>query len=218
MTDTAMQDIVEKEIALSVKQFARKYPHAGYGHNFKEWLRSDSLESYGSFGNGSAMRVSFAGWYASSLEEAQLLAHLSARITHSHELGIKGAVVVASCIYLLKTGHNKEDIRKYVSEYYNIDFTLDEIRPSYSFDVTCEGSVPQAIVAFLENEDFENVIKAAISIGGDSDTIAAIAGSIAELYYPVPGELTGRAIHKLDNDLKFAVKTITEVLLVDGVV
>ncbi|GHS93483.1 hypothetical protein AGMMS50276_04120 [Synergistales bacterium] len=215
MADTAMQDIVEKEIALSVKQFARKYPGAGYGHKFKEWVKSNSLKPYGSYGNGSAMRVSFAGWYANSLEEAQLLAKLSAQITHNHEDGIKGAVAVAGCIYLLRTGRSKDDVREYVKQYYNIGFTLDEIRDFYAFDSSCEGSVPQAIAAFFENDNFEDVIKAAISIGGDSDTIAAIAGSIAEPLYPVPGKLTNGMMLKLDSALEFALKTVIESLPAD---
>jgi ADP-ribosylglycohydrolase len=212
MNDETMQATVEREIALSLKRFARKYPRAGYGGAFKEWALGDSMEPYGSWGNGSAMRVSFAGWYADSLEEAELLGRVSARCTHSHPEGIKGAEAAAGCIYLLRTGHGKEKIREYASGYYNIDFTLDEIRPSYKFDVSCAGSVPQAIAAFLENDSFEDVIKAAISIGGDSDTIAAIAGSIAEACYRVPSNLLRRAWDKLDVGMQFAAKTVNEVL------
>jgi type I restriction enzyme M protein len=162
------------------------------------------------------MRVSFAGWYADSLEEAELLGKISARFTHGHENGIKGAVAVAGCIYLLRTGHGKDEIRQYAGGYYSklaqADFTLDNIRPTYRFDVTCEGSVPQAIEAFLENDSFEEVIEAAISIGGDSDTIAAIAGSLAEACYLVPEDLTLQAWSKLDSGIKFAIKTVTDVL------
>jgi type I restriction enzyme M protein len=212
LTDTTMQKTVEREIALSVKHWGRKYPHAGYGKQFKQWVASDSMEPYDSLGNGSAMRVSFAGWYARSMEEAELLARLSAQITHNHKEGIKGAIAVAGCIYLLRTGHGKNEVRRYAGKYYNLEFTLDAIRPSYRFDVTCEGSVPQAIVAFLENDDFEEAIRAAISIGGDSDTIAAIAGSIAEACYEIPRDLAGRAISKLDADLIFAAKTVVAIL------
>jgi ADP-ribosylglycohydrolase len=215
MTDTAMQDTVAKEIALSLKRFARKYPKAGYGRRFKEWFCSDVLEAYDSYGNGSAMRASFAGWYADSLEEAELLGRVSARFTHGHPEGIKGAVAVAGCIFLLRGRHDKQKIREYVSKYYEIDFTLDEIRASYKFDNSCAGSVPQAIAAFLENDSFEDVIKAAISIGGDSDTIAAIAGSLAEACYPVPDDLALRAWEKLDGKMKLAVRTVTEVLRPD---
>jgi type I restriction enzyme M protein len=212
MSDAAMQDAVEKEIAVSMKQIARKYPHAGYGASFKKWIHLDTLIPNDSWGNGSAMRASFAGWYAESLEEAELLGKISARFTHGHELGIKGAVVVAGCIYLLRTGHGKEEVRQYARGYYDIDFTLDEIRPSYEYDVSCEGSVPQALAAFFENDNFADVVGAAISIGGDSDTIAAIAGSIAEACYEVPTGLLARAWDKLDSRLKFAVRTVSEVL------
>jgi ADP-ribosylglycohydrolase len=212
LSDPDMQAVVEKEIALVTRDFARKYPGAGYGKMFREWLLLDSPAPYGSWGNGSAMRVSFAGWYADSLEEAELLGRVSASFTHSHSEGIKGAVAVAGCIYLLRAGHGKEEVRDYAKRYYNLDFTLDEIRPSYRRSVSCAGTVPQAIVAFLENDSFEDVIKAAISIGGDSGALAAIAGSLAEACYPVPEDLTSRAWEKLDSGIKFAVRTVTEVL------
>jgi ADP-ribosylglycohydrolase len=212
MKDEAMQETVEMEIALALKHFARKYPHAGYGRQFKNWFLSDTLERRDSWGNGSAMRASFAGWYADSLEEAELLGTLSARFTHGHPEGINGAVAVAGCIYLLRTGHDKKEVSEYVSKYYTIDFTLDGIRPTYEFDNSCAGSVPQAIAAFLENDSFEEVIKAAISIGGDSDTIAAIAGSLAEACYPISESLKAEAYEKLDSGMKFAVRTVTEVL------
>ena len=132
-------------------------------------------------------------------------AELSAEVTHNHPEGIKGAKVVAGCIYLSRTGSDKEDIRKYVRQYYNINFTLDEIRSDYRFDVSCQGSVPQAIAAFLEGNDFIDVIAKAISIGGDSDTIAAIAGSIAETVYPIPYFFRSAVMDKLDNDLQQAL-------------
>lgn len=212
LSDAAMQSVVEREIALSLRSFARKYPHAGYGRGFKEWFQLSSLQPRKSWGNGSAMRVSFAGWYADSLEEAELLGKVSARLTHGHPEGIKGAVAVAGCIYLLRTGHGKEEVRDYAKRYYDIGFTLDDIRPFYRRDVSCAGTVPQAIVAFLENDSFEDVIRAAISIGGDSGTLAAIAGSLAEAFYPVPVDLTLKAWKKLDSGIKFAVRTVTEVL------
>ncbi|GHS94613.1 hydrolase [Synergistales bacterium] len=212
LTDTDAQSAVENEIARSLKNYARRYPKAGYGGRFREWVNGDSMEPYNSFGNGSAMRVSFAGWYARSLEEALTLAKLSARVTHSHEFGIKGAEAVAGCIYLLRTAHGKEEVRAYASKYYDLDFTLEEIRPTYAFDETCEGSVPQAIAAFLENDSFEDVIRSAIYVGGDSDTIAAIAGSIAEACYDIPNDLIERATSKLDLALKSDVRTISEIL------
>jgi ADP-ribosylglycohydrolase len=212
MGDPAMQAAVEREIAVSLKRFVRKYPRAGYGPGFRKWAWLDSLEPSDSWGNGSAMRASFAGWFGDSLEEAELLGRLSARPSHGHPEGRKGAVTVAGCVYLLRTGRGKEEIREYAGGHYNLGFTLDEIRPSYSFDMSCAGSVPQAIVAFLENESFEDVVKAAISIGGDSDTLAAIAGSLAEACYPVPADLALRAWRKLDSGLKFVARTAMEVL------
>jgi ADP-ribosylglycohydrolase len=212
LSDPAMQAAAEKEIERVMRDFARRYPDAGYGKAFGQWLRIDPPEPYGSWGNGSAMRVSFAGWYANSLEEAEMLARVSARFTHGHPEGVKGAVAAAGCIYLLRTGHGKEEVRDYAKKYYDLGFTLDEIRPSYRRDVSCAGTVPQAIVAFLENDSFEDVIRAAISLGGDSGTLAAIAGSLAEAFYPIPVELTLQAWKKLDSGIKFAVRTVTEVL------
>jgi ADP-ribosylglycohydrolase len=216
MNDAAMQSVVEREIALSLRQFGQKYPHAGYGGAFREWLQQETLEPYGSWGNGSAMRASFAGWYANSLEEAELLGKVSARFTHGHENGIKGAVAVAGCIYLLRAGQGKDEIRRYASRLYDKlsdpDFTLDNVRPEYRFDVSCEGSVPHAIEAFLESDSFEETLKSAISIGGDSDTIAAIAGSLAEACYPVPADMFSRAWDKLDAGMKSAVIAVNEAL------
>ena len=140
-------------------------------------------------------------------EEAEKLGEISASVTHNHPEGIKGAKVVAGCILLLRDGKSKNDIREYVKQYYDLDFTLDEIRDSYTFDVSCQGSVPQAVTAFLEGESFADVIANAISIGGDSDTIAAIAGSIAEVIYPIPQGLRGRVIDRVDN---YLLNTIVE--------
>ena len=193
---------VQRSVMKSMAKFGRQHPFAGYGASFARWIVSKNPKPYNSWGNGSAMRVSYAGWIATSLEEAEFFAELSAEVTHNHPEGIKGAKVVAGCIYLSRTGAIKEDIRKYVSKYYDIDFTLDEIRPTYRFDVSCQGSVPQAIVAFLEGEDFIDVIAKAISIGGDSDTIAAIAGSIAETIYPIPYFFRNAVIEKLEEDLQ----------------
>lgn len=196
---------VRESIQHSVREYGRHYPSAGYGGRFMRWLLDPNPTPYGSWGNGSAMRVSYAGWAAKSLEEAEVLAELSAEITHNHPDGINGAKAVAGSVFLLKKGGTKEDVRDYVSQYYSLDFTLDEIRRDYKFDVSCRGSVPQAVEAFLEGKSFGDVISGAISIGGDSDTIAAIAGSIAEVIYPLSQELRGRVIDKLDS---FLISTI----------
>lgn len=206
------QDDLYLSIQKEMQDFGRIYPNAGYGGNFIQWIHSENPKPYNSWGNGSAMRVAYCGWIANSLEEAELLAEISAKITHDHFEGIKGAKVVAGCIFLLRNGANKEEIKEYVSKYYYLDFTLDEIRPIYKFDVSCQGSVPHAITAFLEGEDFCSVISKAISIGGDSDTIAAIAGSIAEAFYEIPDFLYNRSIDKLDDFLLDVLYDINQIL------
>lgn len=181
-------ETIKSTISRYMKSYGRKYPHVGYGGNFRTWLKSDSLKAYNSWGNGSAMRCSYCGWIAANLNETNKLGRLSAETTHNHPEGIKGAVVVSECIYLLKNGATKQEIFNHVSKYYNLNFTLDQIRPYYIFDVSCQGSVPQAIKAFLESNDFYDAISKAISIGGDSDTIAAITGSLAEAHYGIPND------------------------------
>jgi len=180
----------------------RKYPHCGYGGNFRRWMFNDNPQPYGSYGNGAAMRISPVHKIAKSLEEVKLLSRAVTEISHNHVEGIKGAEATAVSAYLARTGHDKEQIRKYVEEhYYTIDFSLDEIRHSYEFNETCQETVPQAIQAFLESESFEDAIRKAISIGGDSDTLAAITGGIAEAYYGVPEELERNAVRYLDAEL-----------------
>lgn len=199
--------VLTDEIVQSLKTYGRRFPNAGYGGSFRRWLVSESSEPYNSWGNGSAMRVSFAGWAARSLEEAEVMAELSAAVTHNHPEGIKGAKAVAGSIYTLRSGGSKEDVRQYAGRYYDLGFTPDEIRKDYTFDVSCQGSVPQAIVAFLTGKSFADVVAEAISIGGDSDTIAAIAGSVAEVIYPIPTALRQRVADRLDD---FLLKTLLE--------
>lgn len=202
IVDEKYDDLIENEMINSLVEYGKKYPHAGYGHSFRNWIWSEEHMPYNSWGNGSAMRASYAGWVARTLFEAEHFAELSARVTHNHPEGIKGAKAVAGSIFVLRNGGTKYDLIEYIKKYYDINFTLDEIRESYSFDVSCQGSVPQAIEAFIEGEDFADVISKAISIGGDSDTIAAIAGSIAEVIYPIPQGFRGRVIDKLDKCLR----------------
>ncbi|HFI0939186.1 TPA: ADP-ribosylglycohydrolase family protein, partial [Streptococcus suis] len=186
-------DDLEEALVLNMKDFGKLYPRAGYGPQFKKWIESKDSEPYNSFGNGSAMRVSACGHVGKSLEETLTLAERVASVTHNHPEGIKGAQAVAGAIFLARTGKNKEEIRQFVTDnFYNLDFTLDAIRPSYQFDSSCQGSVPQAIVAFLEADDFEDAIRNAVSLGGDSDTLAAIAGSIAEPFFGIPEEIVYR--------------------------
>lgn len=169
-----------------MQDFGKRYPNptGAYGGSFAKWLRQKNPKPYGSYGNGSAMRVSPCGLVAVTMDEALALARASACITHNHPEGIKGAEAVSAAIFLAKCGKSKEEIRQYVNEhYYNLNFTLDSIRNSYKFDSSCQGSVPQAIAAFLESENFEDAIRNVISIGGDCDTTGAITGSIAWIYY-----------------------------------
>jgi ADP-ribosylglycohydrolase len=187
-----------------LKRYYRAYPRAGYGGIFHHWARSESEEPYNSFGNGSAMRVSPVGFAHNSLAEVLDEARRSAEVTHNHPEGVKGAQAVAAAIYLAHTGQSKEQIKAYIttSFQYHLDRSLEDIRPLYAFDVTCQGSVPEAIIAFLESSDFEDAVRKAISLGGDSDTMACIAGGIAQAYYGgVPEPITQYVYEILDEPL-----------------
>lgn len=194
-------DLSEKAVEC-MQTVGRKYPNCGYGGSFYGWIFSDDPKSYNSYGNGAAMRVSAAGFAAESLEEAKLLSRLVTEVSHDHPEGIKGAEATAAAIYLAKTGSSLREIRDYIDKnYYPMDFTLDEIRYSYQPNVTCQGTVPQALEAFFESNGFEDAIRNAISIGGDSDTIAAICGGVAEAYYGIPGNIREDALTFLDQRL-----------------
>lgn len=186
--------------------FGAKYPDCGFGGHYLFWVLRKNREPYGSYGNGSAMRVSPVGWFAESLEEAEEVAKASAEITHNDPEGIRGAVVTAGAVFLARLGKGKDEIKRYVAENYEIDFTLDEIRDTYEFNETCQRTVPQAMVAFLESESFEDAIRNAISIGGDSDTLAAITGSVAEAFYGIDKEMKGTALSYLDERLLTVVE------------
>lgn len=189
------------QTVLYMRDMGRRYPKAGYGGRFRDWLKEKEPKPYGSFGNGAAMRVSPCAHAASSMEEAIGLSKTVTEVTHNHKEGIKGAEAVTVAIYMALHGSSKDEIRAMIENekrYYELDFTLDEVRPLYKFDVTCQGTVPQAIVAFLEATDFEDAIRNAISIGGDSDTLAAITGSIAEAYYGIPANIRHQAFKYLN--------------------
>lgn len=181
----------KKNIARTLKKYGKKYPDKGYGGTFQKWLNGKELDPYFSFGNGSAMRVSAAAWVSDKWSEIIDLATRSAIVTHNHPEGIKGAQATATAIYMARNKYDKEEIKNYIEHAFNYDleFELDEIRPYYQFNEICQDTVPQAIVAFLESENFEDAIKLAISLGGDADTLAAITGSIAEAYYGIPDKL-----------------------------
>ena len=185
-----------------MQEIGRPYPGCGFGGMFFEWIYSDDPKPYNSFGNGAAMRVSACGFAAKSMNEAITLSKAVTEVTHNHPEGIKGAEATVVAIYMARTGKNIHQIRKYIDRhYYPMDFTLDSIRESYQFNETCQNTVPQAIMAFLESKSFEDAIRNAISIGGDSDTLAAITGGIAEAYYGVPTEIRNQAITFLDERL-----------------
>ncbi len=189
----------KNEVVRQMKEFGRKYYYVAYGRGFAEWLVNETNEPYNSFGNGSAMRVSSIGWCANSLDEAEKVAKWSAEVTHNHPEGIKGAQAVAAAIYMARTGKTKDNIKEYINEkYYNLDFSIDEIRADYKFEVSCQKSVPQAIQCFLEAVDFEDSIRNAVSLGGDADTQAAIAGSITEAFFGIPCEIENEMYNYLD--------------------
>ena len=193
--------------------YGRKYSNKGYGHNFRNWLLSKNPMPYNSWGNGSAMRVSPVGWYSKTLDDTLKEAKRSAEVTHNHTEGIKGAQATATAVFLAKTGKSKIEIKEYISNTFSYDLNrkIEDIRPDYEFDVSCQGSVPEAIIAFLESTDFESAVRLAVSLGGDSDTIACITGSIAEAYYKViPVEIINNVIDILDDDLLRVVEVFSE--------
>ncbi|MBQ3803856.1 MAG: ADP-ribosylglycohydrolase family protein [Oscillospiraceae bacterium] len=196
-------DEVKAALVQSMQTWGRKYPHAGYGGRFRGWLSEKHPEPYGSYGNGSAMRVSSAGWLYPTLDETRYAARLTAEVTHNHPEGIKGAEATASAIFLARTGNSKDEIQDYiVSEFgYDLSRTCDEIRPTYHHVESCQKTVPEAITAFLEGTDFEDVIRTAVSLGGDCDTLTCIAGSIAEAFYGIPEEMMEECRKRLPNEM-----------------
>ncbi len=185
-----------------MRKIGQSYPACGYGSRFYAWMYSDDPKPYNSYGNGAAMRVSPCAFVAGSLEEAKALSRAVTEVTHNHPEGIKGAEATTVAIYLAKTGRRQEEIRSEIrKEYYPLDFSLDEIRGTYRFNESCQETVPQAIEAFLEAKDFEDAIRNAISIGGDSDTLAAITGGIAEAYFGIPDEIREAAERYLNPEL-----------------
>ena len=222
----------------AMKKYGRRYPSADYGARFNRWLMTDNREPYNSFGNGSAMRVSPCAWVMEATigelpSEGKRLAQLSSEVTHNHPEGIKGAMATADAIYMCRyffggyasdkgklNSVNPEEIKRRIKEHiekeygYDLSKTLDEIRPTYRFNETCQDTVPQAIVAFLESTDFEDAIRNAISLGGDSDTLAAITGSIAEAAYGIPEWITNKVYTYLDEPLKDVLRRWEEFVVI----
>jgi ADP-ribosylglycohydrolase len=201
------------DMAATIRTFANNHPHAGYGGGFRRWMKAWKSKPYNSFGNGAAMRVSPVGFAYDT--EADVLHHAerSAAVTHNHPEGIKGAQATALAILLARQGAAKETIRREIANRFGYDLnrTVDEIRPGYSFDVSCQGSVPESIIAFLDSTDYIDAVKNAISLGGDADTMACIAGGIAQAFYKeIPPEIAARALERLTPDLRAVVDRFNE--------
>jgi len=199
---------LQKKVIKKMQRFGRLYPYAGYGGMFSNWLASSNPTPYNSYGNGAAMRISSVAYAGNTLDQVKDLSWQVTAVTHNHSEGIKGAEATAVAIFLARTGKKLAEIKSVIEkEYYPLNDTLDEIRPTYRFNETCQGTVPQALLAFFQSVSFEDAIRNAVSLGGDSDTIAAICGSVAEAYYGIPSSIKERAFTYLDNNL---IKIIDE--------
>lgn len=198
------------DLAKVMQRYGREYPYptGGYGGRFSGWLREKDPQPYNSWGNGSAMRVSAVGWMFDSLEKTLEVAKETAVVTHNHPEGIKGAQATAAAIYLARTGKSKQDIKQYIETAFSYDLgrTCDEIRPFYRFNESCQGTVPEAMIAFLDSSDFENAIRLAVSLGGDSDTLACITGGIAEAFYGIPEDIEKQVSDKLPGTFQKVIK------------
>jgi ADP-ribosylglycohydrolase len=210
---TAWAILRDRPFGEAYREFGQRYPRAGYGSGFRSWLFSDAPAPYMSLGNGSAMRVSPVGWAGEHDAHVLTLAERSASVTHNHPEGIKGAQATALAVFAARTGASKADIRETIASRfgYDLDRTIDQMRPTYAFDITCEGTVPAAIVAFLDSTDVEDAIRLAISLGGDSDTLAAIAGGIAHAHYGALAPDTIRGVRdRLPSEFIDIIEEFTE--------
>jgi ADP-ribosylglycohydrolase len=206
----------DRNYADVMREYGKKYPNAGYGGYFRQWLANPELGPYSSFGNGAGMRISSVGWAYNTLHDVLEKSEEYTSVTHNHEEGVKGGCAVAVSIYFARNGESKEFIKKYIEETfdYDLDRTCDDIRPDYKFNETCQKTIPEAIICFLESTDFESAVRLAISLGGDSDTLAAITGSIAEAFYGMPLDIAEKVLTYLDDDMK---KTIGDFYKLDTV-
>lgn len=198
----ASEEVLKDNFVLSMQIWGRKYPKADYGGRFRKWLKLDNPQPYGSYGNGSAMRVSPVGWFYDTLDKTIEVARWSAEVTHNHPEGIKGAKATAAAIFMARNGSSKEEIKEFIQKEFRYDLSkiCDEVRPWYKFDVSCQGTVPFSIMAFMEGEDFEDVIRIAVSLGGDCDTLTCIAGGMAEAMYDVPEDFVIECRKRLPED------------------
>lgn len=220
-TDDTVMTIAIAEVCLnpqdtnyvqSMKKWGRKYPNAGYGGTFSGWLQAANNQPYGSWGNGSAMRVSAVGWAFDTLQTTLDAAAASAAVTHNHSEGIKGAQATAAAIFLARTGASKTLIADFISDEFGYDLNrrLDDIRPGYKFDVSCQGSVPESLLAFLESDHYEHAVRLAVSLGGDADTQACIAGSVAGAFYrEMPPDLEAQAWERLPEEMRAVIEAFT---------
>lgn len=198
------EDAIRQRLIQSMQKWGCRYPDESYGVRFRSWLESSNPQPYNSWGNGSAMRVAAVAWLFNDLDTVRRMARISADVTHNHPEGIKGAEATAAVIFLGRIGHSKDEIKSYIEAEFQYDLsrTCDEIRPNYHHVESCQETVPEAITAFLEGESFEDVIRTAVSLGGDCDTLTCIAGSIAEGFYGVPEELKRECRDRLSDDLR----------------
>lgn len=205
-----------KSFQEALQHWGRVYHHAGFGSMFKHWLYAEHPEPYNSYGNGSAMRVSPIGAYAHDMNECLTLAEQSASVTHNHPEGIKGAQAMASAIYLALTGSTKNEIKEWIESIFGYDLSrhYSDIQPFYKFDVSCQGSVPESIIAFLESHDYESAVRMAVAYGGDSDTMAAITGGIAAAFYGhIPEYILKESMNRLPNDMKMVIEAFNKSII-----
>ena len=208
------ENLIRQRLVHSMQKWGHRYPGAGYGIRFNCWLNSENPQPYNSWGNGSAMRVAPVAWLYHHLDAVRRMARISAEVTHNHPEGIKGAEATAASIFLARTGHSKPEIKSYIEKefHYCLKRTCDEIRPAYYHVESCQETVPEAITAFLEGNSFEDVIRTAVSLGGDCDTLTCIAGSIAEGFYGVPETLKVECRNRLDPALLNVLDHFTELI------
>lgn len=208
-------DTIEREVTSSMRAWAKRYPEAGYGGRFYKWLFwSHNTQPYGSFGNGSAMRVSAAGLLYDTIERTREVAKSTAVVTHNHPEGIKGAECTAAVMFLARTGHSKADIAEYVVREFGYDFTesLDQMRLRHRHDETCQDSLPKALRAFMDGESYEDVVRNAVSLGGDTDTLAAIAGAMAEAFYGIPENIKLEGLSFIPDDMKEVLDAFSKII------